>query len=87
MTIAPDERAQAVFDKIIEGNSYDKNGNADVPALIASAIKEAIRDELNDVALNLEHALETLTDAERQPEMIGNYIRLWARRLGLEHKD
>jgi hypothetical protein len=51
MSKTPEELAAAVFEKIIEGDSYDNFGSADVPALIASAIREAENETLENAAL------------------------------------
>jgi hypothetical protein len=41
------------------------------------ALEEA-RDSLSQLAIHLEHAMDSLTDAERTPSVIGGYVRDWA---------
>lgn len=66
MTLSPEQRAQQVFDKIIEGDSYDKHGNADVPALIAAAIREAENETLERAADIVERVAKAQSEGWRE---------------------
>jgi hypothetical protein len=66
MSKTPEERAKAVFDKIIEGDSYDKFGSADVPALIVSAIREAENEALERAAKLCDGITEDLSSGRKQ---------------------
>lgn len=76
MTATPEERAQLLIAKMIQMRpTPDARVSVDI---IAQAIREAVRDELAGLAVHIEHAMDTLTDSERQPSVIGAYVRDWA---------
>ena len=94
MTATPEERAEGICALLARGEAaFDKRGWVEMPKadreryveralivapLIAQAIREAVRDELAGLAVHIEHAMDTLTDSERQPSVIGAYVRDWA---------
>jgi hypothetical protein len=84
MTLSPEDRAKAVFEKIIEGDSYDNGGSADVPALIASAIRQAENDALERAA---ELALEGHDEAWGHPAEQHGWEQAAQRIRSLKHKD
>jgi hypothetical protein len=78
--MSPEQRAKALFVAVMEAGIRDE-----AEALIATAIREAedaayerAAENMRQLAIHLEHAMDTLTDAERTPAVIGAYVREWA---------
>jgi hypothetical protein len=79
--MSPEQRAKALVPEVF-GEDYH------VPAFrtrIATAIREAedaayerAAENMRQLAIHLEHAMDTLTDAERTPAVIGAYVREWS---------
>jgi hypothetical protein len=88
--MSPEERAKAALEFIGWGCGLDACKESDCPscgcmAYLATAIREAedaayerAAENMRQLAIHLEHAMDTLTDAERTPAVIGAYVREWS---------
>jgi len=86
MTPTPEERAREVVELICYADTelaqlIGENGIKRISQAIREA-EDAAYDKaqanLLQLAIHLEHAMDSLTDAERTPSVIGGYVRDWA---------
>jgi hypothetical protein len=88
--MSPEERAKAALEFIDWGCGFEACAAPDCHscgcmAYLARAFKEAedaayerAAENMRQLAIHLEHAMDTLTDAERAPAVIGAYVREWS---------